>query len=61
MVSAVEHAGSRPDAAWGAVLSMALCAALDGLSIQATFIGSLALAVLSIALIGNGQRLLKPE
>lgn len=28
MVSAVEDAGSRPDAAWGAVLSMALCVAM---------------------------------
>ncbi|MCP4561887.1 MAG: MFS transporter [Bosea sp.] len=34
---------------------------LDSLSIQATFIGSVVLAVLAIALIGNGQRLLKPE
>ncbi|UFS68254.1 MFS transporter (plasmid) [Paracoccus denitrificans] len=28
MVSAVEHAGSKPEAAWGAVLSMALCVAM---------------------------------
>lgn len=28
MVSAVEHAGRKPDAAWGAVLSMALCVAM---------------------------------
>ncbi|TWC01240.1 transcriptional regulator [Bradyrhizobium macuxiense] len=34
---------------------------LDGISIQATFIGSIVLALLAIALIGNGQRLLKPE
>jgi len=34
---------------------------LDGISIQATFIGSVVLAVLAIALIGNGQRLLKPQ
>jgi len=34
---------------------------LDGISIQATFIGSVLLAVLAIALIGNGRRLLKPE
>ncbi len=34
---------------------------LDGISIQATFIGSVVLAALAIALIGNGQRLLKPE
>ncbi|MBJ6135217.1 MFS transporter [Ochrobactrum sp. Q0168] len=32
---------------------------LDGISIEATFIGSVVLAVLAIALIGNGQRLLK--
>lgn len=34
---------------------------LDGISIQATFIGSVVLAVLALALIGNGQRMLKPE
>ena len=34
---------------------------LDGISIEATFIGSVVLAVLAIALIGDGQRLLKPE
>ena len=28
MVSTVEHAGSRPEATWGAVLSMALCVAM---------------------------------
>lgn len=33
---------------------------LDGISIQATFIGSAVLAVLALALIGNGQRMLKP-
>lgn len=33
---------------------------LDGNSIQATFIGSIVLAVLALALIGNGQRMLKP-
>jgi len=33
---------------------------LDGMSIQATFIGSVVLAVLALALIGNGQRMLKP-
>jgi predicted MFS family arabinose efflux permease len=33
---------------------------LDGISIQATFIGSVVLAVVALALIGNGQRLLKP-
>jgi predicted MFS family arabinose efflux permease len=34
---------------------------LDGISIQATFMGSVVVSVLAIALIGNGQRLLKPE
>ncbi|PRA48280.1 MFS transporter [Ochrobactrum sp. MYb68] len=34
---------------------------LDGISIQATFIGSVVLAVLAVMLIGNGQRLLKPK
>ncbi|WP_374864921.1 MFS transporter [Brucella cytisi] len=34
---------------------------LDGISIEATFIGSIVLALFAIALIGNGQRLLKPE
>jgi predicted MFS family arabinose efflux permease len=34
---------------------------LDGMTISATFIGSVALAGLAIALIGNGRRLLKPE
>ena len=34
---------------------------LDGISIRATFIGSVVLAVLAVALIGNGQRLLKPQ
>ncbi len=34
---------------------------LDGISIQATFIGSIVLAVLALMLIGNGERMLKPE
>ncbi|TXL73360.1 MFS transporter [Vineibacter terrae] len=34
---------------------------LDGMTISATFIGSVVLACLAIALIGNGSRLLKPE
>lgn len=34
---------------------------LDGLSIFATFMGSLVLAAIGAALIGNGRRLLKPE
>ncbi|WP_420480233.1 MFS transporter [Brevundimonas sp. FT23028] len=34
---------------------------LDGLSIQATFAGSIILALAAIALIGDGRRLLKPQ
>jgi predicted MFS family arabinose efflux permease len=34
---------------------------LDAISIQATFIGSIVLAVLALMLIGNGERMLKPE
>lgn len=34
---------------------------LDSLSIQATFIGSVILAVAAIALIGNGRKMLKPN
>ncbi|MFC3638337.1 MFS transporter [Camelimonas fluminis] len=34
---------------------------LDSFSIQATFIGSIVLAVLAFVLIGNGQRMLKPK
>jgi len=41
----------------GAVLGGAL---LDGRSIQATFLGSVILAVLAVVLIGNGRRMLKP-
>lgn len=33
---------------------------LDGISIQATFVGSVVLAAIALALIGNGQRMLKP-
>ncbi len=42
----------------GAVVGGAL---LDSLSIQATFIGSIVLAVLAVALIGDGHGLLKPK
>ncbi|PZQ62346.1 MAG: MFS transporter [Phenylobacterium zucineum] len=42
----------------GAVLGGLL---LDGLSIQAPLIGSVVLAVVALALIGNGRRLLKPQ
>jgi predicted MFS family arabinose efflux permease len=42
----------------GAVLGGLL---LDGISIAATFIGSVILAGIGIALIGNGRHLLKPE
>jgi predicted MFS family arabinose efflux permease len=34
---------------------------LDGLSIRATFIGSIALAAVALLLIGNGRKFLKPE
>jgi predicted MFS family arabinose efflux permease len=34
---------------------------LDAIAIQGTFIGSALLAVLALALIGNGRRLLKPQ
>lgn len=34
---------------------------LDGLSIQATFAGSIILALAALALIGDGRRLLKPQ
>jgi predicted MFS family arabinose efflux permease len=34
---------------------------LDGFSVQATFIGSVVLAIAAIGLIGNGQRLLRPR
>lgn len=34
---------------------------LDGFSIQATFIGSVVLAGAAIVLVGNGQKLLKPQ
>lgn len=61
---APEAAGSLMVAAiqasilFGAVVGGLL---LDSLSIAATFIGSVVLAVLAIALIGNGHRLLKQE
>lgn len=42
----------------GAVLGGAL---LDSVSIQATLLGSVTLAVGALALIGNGRRLLKPQ
>jgi predicted MFS family arabinose efflux permease len=34
---------------------------LDAMSIQATFIGGVALAAAAIALIGDGRRMLKPQ
>lgn len=34
---------------------------LDGLSIQATFVGSVLLALIALILIGDGRRLLKPQ
>jgi predicted MFS family arabinose efflux permease len=61
---APEAAGSLMVAAIQASILLGAVAGgflLDGISIQATFIGSVVLAVLALALIGNGQRLLKPE
>lgn len=61
---APEAAGSLMVAAiqasilFGAVVGGLL---LDALSIQATFIGSVALAVAAVALIGDGRRMLKPQ
>ncbi|TRW96554.1 MFS transporter [Paracoccus sp. M683] len=60
---AAEAAGSLMVAAiqvsilLGAVIGGLL---LDGISISATFLGSVALAAAAIALIGNGQHLLRP-
>jgi predicted MFS family arabinose efflux permease len=61
---APEAAGSLMVAAIQASILLGAVAGgflLDGISIQATFLGSVVLAVLALALIGNGQRLLKPE
>ena len=61
---APEAAGSLMVAAiqasilFGAVVGGLL---LDSISIEATFIGSVVLAVLALALIGDGRRMLKPE
>ena len=61
---ALEAAGSLMVAAiqtsilLGAVVGGML---LDGLSIRATFIGSIALAAAALLLIGNGRKFLKPE
>lgn len=65
-----QNAGDAPEAAGslmvatiqasillGAVVGGLL---LDGLSIRATFIGSVVLAALALALIGSGKRMLKP-
>lgn len=65
------NAGDAPEAA-GSLMVAAVQASillgavvggwlLDGLSIQATFIGSLALATVAVLLIGNGRALLKPQ
>ncbi len=65
-----QNAGDAPEAA-GSLMVAAIQASillgavvggmlLDGISIQATFIGSIVLAILALALIGNGQRMLKP-
>jgi predicted MFS family arabinose efflux permease len=61
---APEAAGSLMVAAiQGSILLGAVIGGLllDGISIQATFIGSVILAVLALAPIGSGRRLLKPE
>ncbi|ODT14620.1 MAG: transcriptional regulator [Kaistia sp. SCN 65-12] len=66
-----QNVGDAPEAA-GSLMVAAIQAAillgavvggllLDGLSIFATLAGSVALAAIGIAVIGNGQRLLKPE
>jgi predicted MFS family arabinose efflux permease len=66
-----QNAGDAPEAA-GSLMVAAIQASillgavvggllLDGMTIFATFIGSVVLAGIGIALIGNGQRLLKPE
>lgn len=60
---AAEAAGSLMVAAiQGSILLGAVIGGwlLDGLSIQATLIGSVALAVAALVLIGDGRRLLKP-
>lgn len=64
------NAGDAPEAAGslmvaaiqGSILLGAVVGGwlLDGLSIQATLIGSITLAVLALVLIGDGRRLLKP-
>ena len=65
-----QNAGDAPEAG-GSLMVAAIQASillgavvggmlLDGVSIQATFIGSVVLAVIAVALSGNGQRMLKP-
>ncbi|MET3791030.1 MFS transporter [Aquamicrobium terrae] len=66
-----QNAGDAPEAG-GSLMVAAIQASillgavvggllLDGVSIGATFIGSVALAAIAVALIGDGQRMLKPE
>jgi predicted MFS family arabinose efflux permease len=66
-----QNAGDAPEAA-GSLMVAAIQASillgavvggllLDGMTIFATFIGSVVLAGIGIALIGNGRHLLKPE
>ena len=66
-----QNAGDEPEAA-GSLMVAAIQASilfgavvggllLDGLSIEATFVGSVVLAVLALVLIGDGRRMLKPE
>ncbi|AYF03258.1 MFS transporter (plasmid) [Paracoccus yeei] len=61
---APEAAGSLMVAAiQGSILLDAVVGGLllGGISIRATFIGSVVLAILALALIGNGRTLLKPK
>lgn len=66
-----QNAGDAPEAG-GSLMVAAIQASillgavaggllLDGISIQATFIGSVVLAGMAIALMGNGRKLLKPD
>jgi predicted MFS family arabinose efflux permease len=63
-VDAPEAAGSLMVAAIQAAILLGAVVGgllLDRMTIVATFIGSVVLAALAVALIGNGRRLLKPE
>jgi len=58
---APEASGSLMVAAIQASILLGAVVGVDGVSIQATFVGSLALAAIAIVLIGDGRRMLKPE